>query len=242
MSGAIEPRVLTLLAALAFGCGQPGEREVALQAYAAGRAAEQIRTGEYIITLTAARVGLGPFYFCATEAASSDLCPIARAELLAPVTVDALDPTPQPLSAGRALTGAIRSAAFDFARTWLDTDHAPTPTAPAPGGHSARFEATVATATARFRVVVDLDVDPQLRGGHAVQGARTSVDVGLAGVRLDVALDPIAWWSQVDPAELAEAAAAGADPVVVKRGSRAWNALVLAMTAQLPPRLEWRVP
>ncbi len=230
------------LSALLLACTTTGEREVPFSAYAAGRAAESIRTGEYVITLTAARVGLGPLYFCATEAASSDLCPTARAELLVPLTVDALDPTPQPFAGGYALTGAIRSAAFDFARTWLDTQHEPTPAEGAPGGHAAHFEATVASATTSFRVVVDLDLDPQLQGEHAVQGARTMVDVGASGVRLDVALDPMAWWAQVDPAELAEAAAAGAEPVVVGKGFRAWNALVLAMTAQLPPTFSWRTP
>ncbi len=235
-------RALLLTTALTFACTTTGEREVPLVAEATGRAAEPIRVGEYIIVLTAARVGLGPFYFCATEAASSDLCPTARAELLVPLAADALDPTPQPFAGGQALTGAIRSVAFDFARPWLDTGHAPAPATGAPGGHSAHFEATVTSASASFRVVVDLDLDPQLQGEHAVQGARTSVDVGVAGVRLDIGLDPIAWWAKVDPTELAEAAAAGADPVVVTRDFRAWNALVLAMTAQLPPTFTWRTP
>jgi hypothetical protein len=229
-----------LLAAIALSCGQTGQREVPLEAFAAGRAAGPISIGEFTVTLQVARVGLGPFYFCATEAASSSLCPTAQAELLATATVDALDPTPQALGTGAALTGTFRSAAYDFARTWLDTEHEPRATAGAPGGHSAHFEASVAGAGGqRFRVVVDLDIDPQHQGASAVQGARTTAEVGPRGARLDVTLDASAWWSRVDVTELAELAAAGADPVVVKPDSRAWNALVLAMTVQAPPTFAW---
>jgi hypothetical protein len=158
------------------------------------------------------------------------------AELAASAAVDALDATPQRLGEVFGVTGEIRSATYDYAITWFPTQLQPTPTAAAPGGHSARFEGRATRGATTFRFVADVDVLPILRGSRAVQGARVTAQIRGANLRVDVRLDPSAWFRAVDFEELSRQ---GVDPVAIRPGSAAHNALVIGMTASALPTFEW---
>lgn len=218
------------------GCGETGQEEVSYPVFAAGTAPAPFIVGAYEVTLDVAQVGFGPVYFCATAAASSDLCPAALAEFASTATLDGVNDEAQQLGDVRGVTGEIRSATYDYAITWLSTQRNPTPAPGAPGGHSAHFEGRAVGGATEFRFVADVDVVPQLQGSRAVQGARVSANVQDSSVRLDVRFDPGAWWRSVDFSELE---ALGGDPVVVPAGSRAMNAVVIGMTATAPPTFEW---
>lgn len=228
--------ILLIVSVLQGACGSTGQDEISYPIYGAGRAPQAFSAGEWQVTLDVARVGFGPLYLCATAAASSSLCPAAVAEWTSAAEIDALDPMPQQLGAVTGVTGALRSATYDFAITWLATQQAATPTAGAPGGHSARFEGQATRGATTLRFVADVDVAPQIRDSRAVQGARVIADIVDENVRLDVGADPAAWWRSVDFAELE---GLGGDPVVVPTGSRAMNALVIGMTATSPPTFAW---
>jgi len=226
--------LIVLLGSL--GCGETGQEEVSHPIFAAGMAPAPFTVGAYEVTLDVAQIGFGPVYFCATAAASSDLCPAAVAELATTATVDGAAESPQQLGDVSGVTGQIRSATYDYAVTWLATQRSPTPAPGAPGGHSAHFEGRAVRGTTEFRFVADVDVLPQIQGSRAVQGARVTADVRDASVRVDVRFDPSAWWRSVDFRELE---ALGGDPVVAPAGSRAMNAVVIGMTATTPPTFEW---
>ena len=229
--------ILTLALGLAsHGCGETGQEEVSYPLFASGNAESSFVTGDYEVTLEVARIGFGPAYFCATSGASSDLCPSAMAEFTASATVDGLAEGAQQLGEIRGVTGEIRSATYDYAFNWFATQRSAAPGAGAPGGHSAHFEGRVVRGTTQFRFVADIDVVPQIQGSRAVQGARISADVQDDRVRLDVRFDPTAWWRSVDFSELE---AIGGELVVVPKGSRAANAVIIGMTATTPPTFEW---
>lgn len=219
------------------GCGSTGLEEIAYPAYGQGVQPAPFRAGDWDVTLEVAQVGFGPAYFCATAAASADLCPAAVAELATTATVNALDPAAQPLGEVTGVTGTVRSATYDFAVAWLAGQAQPKALSGAPGGHSARFEGRASRGAVSFRFVADVDVLPPIEGSRAVQGARVTAEVRSSRARLDVSLHPDAWWAGVDFAELE---AQGGDPVVVRPGSRAYSALVFGMTSTAAPRLEWR--
>ena len=233
----LRPHLLALCALLVCaGCGSTGQREIDYPLFARGQAPAPFQAGEWVVTLEVARVGFGPAYFCATAAASSDLCPVAVAEFASSAELDALNPTPQELGTVEGVSGTIRSSTYDYAFTWLNTQRSPRPTAAAPLGHSAHFEGRASRGGQTFRFVADVDVTPQTQGARAVQGARVEADVQDSNIRLDLRVDATAWWRNVDFNELAQS---DRDVVVVSPTSRAYSALVIAMTATATPVLEW---
>ncbi|MSP63422.1 MAG: hypothetical protein EXR72_24380 [Myxococcales bacterium] len=211
------------------GCGDTGQRLVDYPAFGQG-SREPTMAGEWIVTLDVANVGIGPIYFCATEAASSDLCPTAVNELAAVAAIDALESGP--LGRVTGVTGAIRSATYDFAITWFNRQKAPQAAPEAPGGHSAQFEGRATRGARTVRFVADIDVLPPHAGSLAVQGVRVSGLVSARTARLEVTLDPHAFFGAVDFDELALAVE---DPVVVRPGSRAYSAIVLRMSTTAAP-------
>lgn len=227
---------IVIIALQASACGDTGQELVSYPIFAAATAPGPLRVGEYEITLEAAQVGFGPVYFCATAAASADLCSSAVGEFAASATIDALSPNEQRLGEVRGVSGEIRSATYDYAITWLNTQTSPTPTSAAPGGHSAHFEGRVTRGLSTFRFIADIDVVPQFQGLLAVQAARASASVHDSRVRLDIRFDASAWWQTVDFSELE---ALGVDPVLVPKNARATNAVVIAMTTSSPPAFEW---
>jgi hypothetical protein len=233
----------TLLAAAAAAtvlaaCGQTGQTSVSYPIYGTGVAPAPFSAGDWTVTLDTAMVGFGPVYFCATASSSPSLCPSAVFELADAGTVDALDPTPQLLGTVTGFSGAVHSAAYDYAITWFTTQSQPTPTPAAPGGHSAHFEGTASNAATgvTFRFIADVDVTSVQQGFRTISGHSVDVDVESDTERLDVAFDAAAWWSGVDFDELA---ALGADPVIVPADSRANNAVVLGMMANARPVFVW---
>ena len=226
-----------ILAALVTGCGATGQVELALPASAIGRAPKTVAVGAYEVTLEVASIGFGPLYFCATAAASSALCPVAQAEFAATALVDGLDAAPQSLGLLRGVTGAIRSCTFDFGLTWLAVEQQPTSHVEGLDGHSAHFEGRYGLGGGPVRrFVADVDVRPQLPGTHAVQGARTTVDIADERQRLAITFDPTSWWATVD---FSEFDSWSGDPLVVPAESRAHSAVVLAMTATHQPSFGW---
>jgi hypothetical protein len=224
-----------LLGAAAAGCGTTGEPLVRAPAFAAGTQRAPFRVGEWTVTLEVARVGLGPFYFCGEKEAPPDVCPEVTAEIAASTTIDALDPTPQALGEVLGLPGEITVATFDFGVSWFTWQKAPAATPGAPGGHSARFEGRAVRGETTVRFVADVDVPPPERGARALV-APAGVDLAGSDLRLDVRIDPHAWWSGVDFDALAQG---GGDPVVVTPGSQAHEAVVEGMTSAAPPTFSW---
>jgi len=233
---------LTLAVTLASACGETGQREIRYPIFAGGTAASvrAVTVGEWSVTLDVARIGFGPVYFCATEGASSSLCPAAVAELADSVEVDLLATATTPARIGDiyGVTGSIRSATYDYAYVWLKTQSSPAPTAAAPAGHSARFEGRATRGSTTFRFSADIDIVPTLRGTRSVQGARVTADVADEHQRLDVRFDAAAWLAQI-PFDVLAAQASGDTPVVITRGTTAYNALTIGMTAIAPPTFTW---
>lgn len=232
-------RSIPLLVAAALGCGATGQPEVSYPIFARGSAPAPVQAGSWTVTLEVARVALGPIYFCATAAASSELCATALGEYPQAAVIDALDATAVRLGDVTGVVGRVRSVTYDFGVSWLPTQSQPTPSRAAPGGHSAHFEGRAVRGSTVLRFVADVDALPRLQGTLVVEGQRVDADITGPGARLDVRLDAGAWWTAVDFDALL---ARGEDPVVIAPGSRAHNALVVAMTATAPPVFTWTLP
>ncbi len=230
----LAPLLLLLLVA----CNDTGQAFVSYPMVATGVSPGPFAAGEWQVTFTRAQVGLGPLYFCATAGASASLCPVALAEFAHTATVDAMNPVAQPLGDIHGVTGPIRSMTFDYAITWLTVETSARPKTGAPGGHSARFEGTAQKGATIVHFVADIDVVPRYQGSRAVEGARVMADVVDENVQVEVVVDPRDWWKNVDFDDLA---AQGVDPAVVAPGSRAYNAVVVAMTANYRPAFTWSV-
>lgn len=225
------------------GCGDTGQAPIRVPIEAVGveGAASFLSADGWQVQLTQARVGLGPIYFCATQAASADLCPAAVAEFAGSGVVDALSGAVQPLGVLEGFEGEVRSATYDFAYPWLLTQNQPTPLPSAPEGHSAYFEGEATKDGRRVRFVAGVDAKPQLQGLRVVQGARTQTKLSASGsITLQIHVDVSAWWRSVDFDALAEdAELAGGDVFVLEPDSRAINAVITGMTAISQPHFVW---
>jgi len=205
-------------------CGDTGQSEVSYPAFALGVDAAPFDVGDWRVTLTEADIAIGPIYFCATAAASADLCPSATAELRVVAVVDGLDPSPQPIGTVEGVTGVINSATYDFGIHWFTRDRSPIIAPEAPGGHSARFAGSATRGETTVPFTIDLDLVPQFQGTRAVQGARAKADIQDDGWRLELRFDPVAWFRTVDFDRLETAAD---------------NALVIAITTGQPITFNW---
>lgn len=222
--------------ALATACGVTGRDEVTIPLIARAVVSGPIARDGVVVTLDRAEVAFGPLYLCATAAASSDLCPSAQAELADAVVIDLLAPAEQPLGDVRGVTGAVRSATWDYGLTWFATQTEVAPLPAAPDGHAAIIEGTIARDATTVRFALRVDARPQYRGTRTVLGAPTSVDLDGQAVTLVVGFDAGAWLDGVDFAALLET---GEDPVIVPPDDRRTNSIVLAMTQNALPSLIW---
>jgi len=226
---------LCVLLFLAACGGTTGQRELRYPVVAVGETGP-FAVGGWQVTLTRAQVGFGPAYFCATSAASSELCPTAITQFARTATVNALDPAEQALGEADGEMGTVRSATYDFAYTWFPTQRQPTPAAGAPDGHSAVFEGQATQGAVTVRFLTELDVVPRIQGTRAVEGARASAELTTSDVQRRISMKPSLWFRGVDFDELA---LSPSDPVRLAPGTRAYGALILAMTATGAPTFTW---
>lgn len=235
-------RLAGLIGMFAFvaACGDTGQKEIRIPLSAVSTG-PVFSVGAWQITLTRASIAFGPVYFCATEAASSSLCPVAVAEVADVVSVDLLQSAPRALGEVLGFTGVINSATYDFGIVWGNSERRPVAFPAAPDGHSAVFEGTATRGDARLRFSVAVDLVAQFQGARVVQGARTRADLSQAhrgSPSVTVRFEPSAWFGQVDFDAL-WAGAGGQTEVVIAPASAPYNALVIGIGAIAPPRFEW---
>jgi hypothetical protein len=224
---------------LSLGCGQVAQHSLSYPVLAMGEPPTPFAAGDWTVTLSQAQIGFGPAYFCATAAASSDLCPAAVSELALSVTLDGLNPAPQLLGDADGLTGTIRSTAYDFGFDWFATQHEPQPGAGAPGGHSVLFAGEAVRGSNHVRFEAAVDVVPLFADTFAIQGARVSATLDGTPVQLTVQFSPHQWWEGVDFGALW---AMGQDPVQIQPGSPVHDQVVVSMVAVAPPSFTWAPP
>ena len=93
------------------------------------------------------------------------------------------------------------------------------------------------SATARScAFVADLDLVPLLRGTHAVQGVRDARRRSSTALRCELRLDARRGGAQVDFDAARRARARRRGVIRIASGSRAYEALIVAMTSSAPPR------
>jgi hypothetical protein len=226
---------LPLLLVVACG-GTTGQREIRYPVVGIGEPSAPFTVGAWEVTLTTAQIGFGPAYFCATAAASSDLCPAAVSQFAHSAAINGLDSAPQTLGEGDGETGTVRSATYDFAFTWFATQKQAGPAPGAPGGNSARFAGTAINGATTLRFVADIDLVPHFQGTRAVQGAPVAATLEDSDLQLSVGVQPSLWWTGVDFDALA---LLSGDPIQVLPGSRAYEAVILGMIANARPSLVW---
>ncbi len=226
------------IALLFVGCGETGLERVSFPMHAAGTGETAFESDGWTVTIEQADVGFGPIYFCATSFADVDVCPQAEAEWLGTATVDALDDAPQMLGEADAVTATVRSARFDYGRTWLAQDGEPRANEGSPGGRSAIFVVRATRGPTAVEVRAEVDID----AGNAAQSAVLGAPVGtheITGTEaLTVRFDPSAWWRRVDFDRIA----ARGETVTLAPGDPDYEALVIAMTAGTLPAFEWEAP
>jgi hypothetical protein len=233
-------RLSALLLALgAFGCGHTGRDYVAFDMFGEGVEDPTFEVDGWQVTLERADVAFGPAYFCATDSTVMDMCATALAELLEPATVDALDPSPQPLGEVQGVTGTVRTGFHDYGVYWLKTQARPTTSPAAPEGHSAVFEGVAVRDDDELRFEARVRLEPRLEGTAAVIGVRTVHELTPATRALTVHLDPVAWWSRLDFDALAEAAPDDGGVLVLEPGSPPYDRLAAAMTVNAVPTFQW---
>jgi hypothetical protein len=259
----------TVLALLVGSCGETTGTFVEIPFEGRGTAARTFTKDGWEVTLSEATLGFGPIYFCATDSAQSSRCEVAILEYLDGVTLDGLDPEPQPVGPLFGTTGTVRTAFFNYGIVWLLTEPLPKALAGAPGGpavvrfespgyvpagHSARFRGTAAcvagaaaccpgttTCPSSYEFMANVDALVVNPGTPAVNGARTFQAITTDPRALTMAFDPNAWWESVDFARLAELDD-GSSPVVLEPGDPDYSALVIAMTANELPTFSWSMP
>lgn len=222
-----------LFCAACTGTGQP---EASYEAYAVMAPSDHLEVGDWEISLYEAKVAFGPTYFCAAASGSATLCEAATAELATIVTLDGLDPDPQPLGRVRGFVGDLRSASYDYGIHWYPSESTPTADPHAPEGHSAvlRGQATRGAESVGFVALVDAVA--QIQGQRVVPSAPVAAHVAGDEARLDVRLDAGSWLGGVDFDALA---AAGPGPVTIQAGDRDHDAIVIAMTSTSQPVFTW---
>lgn len=222
---------LAMLLSLGTACGSTGAEPFTYPALARGPGPGPHALGDWQVTLTRADVAIGPVYFCATAAASPDLCDVAVAELTTATVADALVTTAQPLAEVTSLPGEIRSAMLDYGISWFPTQSDPEVMTDL--GHSAALAGTAVRGDMSVEFTAVLDLPPPTRGSPTVVGVpTTSRDEIPTG--LEIELPVHAWLGGVDWDELA----ALGTSVEIQPGDPAHTAITFAMTTQ-PPSFRW---
>lgn len=234
-------RAAIVLALWAAACGRTGQERVTFPVHAAGTGEARFEKDGWSVTIERADVAFGPIYFCATSFADADACPDAKAEWLGTAAIDALDPSAQMLGEADAVTSTVRSAMFDYGVSWLLTAPAPRANDGAPEGRSAVMAVRATREGATLEVRASIDVEPAAAGQNAVIGAPVGTHEITGGEALVVRFDPARWWRAVDFDRLA-AEDDGDGIVELGPGDRAYEALVIAMTAGRLPSFEWEQP
>jgi hypothetical protein len=260
---------LGVLALLAASCGQTAGNFVEVAFEARGTSAATFTKGGWAVTLSRARLGFGPIFFCATESALSNRCEVSVLEFLDGVTIDGLDPSLQPVGLLYGTTGTVRTAFFNYGIVWLLTQPLPealpgVPEGPAvvrpesssyePMGHSAQFLGTAtcvegattccpgaAICPPSYEFDARIDVLVVNPGTPAVNGVRTFQEITTAPRKLTVTFDPNAWWQSVDFGRLA-ASDDGSGRVVIGPQDPDYSALIISMTANQLPTFAWSGP
>lgn len=227
------------IALLISGCGETGLSRVSFPVHGAGTGEASFESNGWAVAIEQADVAFGPIYLCATPFADIDVCPQAEAEWRGSAAIDAIDPAPQMLGDAEAVTATVRSAMFDYGRTWLLRDERPRATEAAPSGHSAIFVVRATREAVMLEVRADVDVDPGSAGQSAVIGASTGTHEITGEEALTVRFDPSAWWQRVDFDRIAASDVDGDGVVTLAPGDPDYEALVIAMTAGRLPAFEW---
>lgn len=230
-----------VLALALVACGETGQDLVTFPLHGAGTGERSFESGGFTITLERADVGFGPVYFCAARSADDDLCARANAEWLGTGTVDALDATPVLLGEAGAITSTVRSATFDYGRSWPLAATVSRANEGAPEGRSALLVARAVRGDEAIEVRASIDLDPADAGLSAVIGAPTGEHAIRGDEALVVRMDPAAWWRRVD-FEAVRDLDSGDGVVELAPGDAAYEALVLAMTSSRVPSFEWEQP
>jgi hypothetical protein len=230
-------RILLSTLLVLAACGNTGQPLVSYPAFATGAGAGEAFTVDgWEVRLERGAMAIGPIYFCATEAASADLCRTAVNELADVVAFDPLSSTPQALGSVGGSAGTLRSVTYDLGITWYPRQGVATAAPAAPDGHSALFGGYAAKADRSVVFSVELDLAPTYAGTLLVEGQRVgpmSVDARTA--RLDVDVDPRVWFGALDFDDLA----AQGDVAVIEPGTRAYNALAISAAVSAPPTFRW---
>ncbi len=224
-----------VFAFVCVACGETGQERLGVDVSVRG-GETTFTAGLWEVTLSEATVAIGPVYFCATAAASADLCPAATFEFTESVTVDALSAQAQGVGTASGVTGNVRSAAYDYGISWLTTQNQATPTSGAVDGHSARFSGVATTTGRTLAFTALLDVTPQLQGTYAVQGARAAASITGDTTQLVITARPDLWFAAVD---FDSAAPADATELEIGSNSVAGNTVRIGMSANAPLTFTW---
>ena len=223
------------LAACTLACGSTGAETFAYPLVGTGAAPPTIMAGDWQVTLTRADVAVGPIYLCATAAASPELCNVAIGEFTDAATIDALDPTAQPLGDIDARPGDVRSAMLDYGISWFTTQTAPSPLGDLQ--HSARLTGTAVLGDMSLEFDATIDVTPPMRGSPALVGLHAVTDAPSDDSRLELVIDPAAWITGVDFDALAQTGLTHD----IQPGDDAHATIAFAMTTA-PPTFRWSTP
>lgn len=219
------------------GCIEASQKPLDYEAVAVTRGNGTAVTGKWTVTLTRAEVALGPFYFCAAASGSSTLCESSISEVASVAFVDALSSGPTPMGKVRGFSGPIRSVSYDFGISWLETQAEATPAPPLPRGHSMRLEGFARSRDlTQISFVADIDLVPQYQGQNAVSTAPATADVQSERTRLEVVLEPAAWFTQVDFDALE---AARRFSLVITPGTAEHGAILVGVKNLAPIELRW---
>jgi hypothetical protein len=231
-----------MLVAFAAGCDVTGRTATTVALSGRGAESPVLVDGAYTITLTRADVAFGPAYFCATAAASSELCETAVLETLEAHAIDGLDPVSQPLGMLEGFTGDVRSVQLDLGIAFLLTESHPGPLEGSIDGHSVVLEGTATDGITTFEFEVALDVVASESGTSALVGTATEAAIAASGTQLEVVVDPREWIVGLDWAALASTPHAPGTPVVIAKDSVEYDAILRGITTNDAPTFEWTSP
>jgi hypothetical protein len=222
------------------GCIEASQEPLDYPAAAVIKGGDTATVGRWTITLSRATIALGPFYFCAATSGSSTLCESSISELARTNVINTPFSAPVSLGSVHGFSGPIRSVSYDFGISWFPTQREATPAPALPSGHSMHLEGDARTgvgASAQtIHLEADVDVTPQFQGQNAISTAPALADVHTTNTRLEVSLEPAAWFKQLDfDALLAQ----GVTSLTITPGTPAHNALLVGIKNLAPLEFHW---